>query len=122
MGDVSCNCVKSANLSDLEVYFHFFFLKNCSNIILSYPCQNSQRSISKRFARENAEFRYFFLLLRGLFILFRTLYIPVGGTDDLRSYSCVVGDRGSTVVKVLCYKSEGRWFDPGQSHWNFSLT
>jgi hypothetical protein len=20
-------------------------------------------------------------------------------------------DRGSTVVKVLCYKSEGRWFD-----------
>jgi len=24
------------------------------------------------------------------------------------------GDRGGTVVKVLCYKSEGRW--------NFSLT
>ena len=22
------------------------------------------------------------------------------------------GDRGSTVVKVLCNKSEGRWFDP----------
>ena len=22
------------------------------------------------------------------------------------------GDRGSTVVKILCYKSEGRWFDP----------
>ena len=22
------------------------------------------------------------------------------------------GDRVSTVVKVLCYKSEGRWFDP----------
>ena len=22
------------------------------------------------------------------------------------------GDRGSTVVKVLCYKSEGRWFNP----------
>ena len=21
------------------------------------------------------------------------------------------GDRGSTVVKVLCYKSEGRWLD-----------
>ena len=24
----------------------------------------------------------------------------------------VHGDRGSTVVKVLCYKSEGHWFDP----------
>ena len=22
------------------------------------------------------------------------------------------GYRGSTVVKVLCYKPEGRWFDP----------
>jgi len=22
------------------------------------------------------------------------------------------GDRGSTVVKVLCYTYEGRWFDP----------
>jgi len=25
---------------------------------------------------------------------------------------CVGGDRGSTVVKVLCYKLEGYWFDP----------
>jgi len=22
------------------------------------------------------------------------------------------GEGGSTVVKVLCYKPEGRWFDP----------
>jgi len=34
----------------------------------------------------------------------------------------LLGDRGSTVVKVLCYKSEGRWFDPSWCHWNFSLT
>jgi len=32
------------------------------------------------------------------------------------------GDRGSTVVKAQCYKSEGRWFDSGRCHWNFSLT
>ena len=32
------------------------------------------------------------------------------------------GDRGGTVVKVMCYKSEGRWFDPSWCHWNFSLT
>jgi len=30
------------------------------------------------------------------------------------------GDRGGTVVNVLCYKSEGRWFDPSWCHWNFS--
>jgi len=28
------------------------------------------------------------------------------------SHLIYIGDRGSTVVKVLCYKSEGRWFDP----------
>jgi len=33
-----------------------------------------------------------------------------------------MGDRGSTVVKVLCYKSVGRWLDPNWCHWNFSLT
>ena len=26
------------------------------------------------------------------------------------------GDRGNTVVKVLCYKSEGPWFDPSWCH------
>ena len=29
------------------------------------------------------------------------------------------GDRGSTVVKVLCYKSEDRWFDPSWCQWIF---
>jgi hypothetical protein len=29
---------------------------------------------------------------------------------------------GGTVVKVLRYKSEGRWFDYRLCHWNFSLT
>ena len=28
----------------------------------------------------------------------------------------------STMVKVLCYKSEGRWFDSKWFHWNFSVT
>ena len=29
------------------------------------------------------------------------------------------GDRGSTVFKVLCYKSVGRWFDPSRCQWIF---
>ena len=29
------------------------------------------------------------------------------------------GDRGSTVVKVLCYKSKGRWIDPSRCQWMF---
>jgi len=27
-------------------------------------------------------------------------------------HCCKQRERGSTVVKVLCYKSEDRWFDP----------
>ena len=34
-------------------------------------------------------------------------------------YTCVKGDRGNTVVKVLCYKLEGRWFDPSWCQWTF---
>jgi len=26
------------------------------------------------------------------------------------------------MVKVLCYKSEGRWFEPSWCHWKISLT
>jgi len=33
--------------------------------------------------------------------------------------SCCLGDRGSTVVKVLCYRSEGRWFDLRWCQWIF---
>jgi hypothetical protein len=38
----------------------------------------------------------------------------------LHSSNFASGDRGSAVVKVLCYKSEGHWFDPSWCHWNFS--
>jgi hypothetical protein len=33
----------------------------------------------------------------------------------------LIGDRGSTVVKVLRYKSEGRWFDPRWCHRIFDI-
>jgi len=32
--------------------------------------------------------------------------------NKMYQYSREVGDRGITVVKVLCYKSKGRWFNP----------
>ena len=34
-------------------------------------------------------------------------------------YWLFTGDRGGTVVKVLCHKSEGRWFDPRWCQWIF---
>jgi len=47
-------------------------------------------------------------------------WIPV--SKFLKSVLENFGGRDSTVVKVLCYKSEGRWFDPSWCQWNFSLT
>ena len=38
------------------------------------------------------------------------------------SISDTFRDRGSTEVKVLCYKSEGSRFDSRSCHWNFALT
>ena len=39
-------------------------------------------------------------------------------SNDQKNYE----GNGSTVVKVLRYKSEGRWFDSRWCHWNFSIT
>ena len=41
---------------------------------------------------------------------------------EINLIQATLGDRGSTVFKVLCYKSEGRCFDLSWCHWNFSLT
>ena len=43
--------------------------------------------------------------------------LPPGNTPG--THFC--WDRGSTVVRVLCYKSEGRWFDPSWCHWIIDL-
>ena len=38
---------------------------------------------------------------------------------EIKQYQIKWGDRGSTVVKALCYKSEDRWFDPSWCQWIF---
>ena len=55
-------------------------------------------------------------------IVFPTKFKKMIIFSVLTNYIFRLGDRGSTVVKVLCYNSEGRWFDPGWCQWNFSLT
>ena len=58
-------------------------------------------------------------------LLLNTKFVPCVDTFiylKITQYFVKPGDRGNTVFKVLCYKSEGRWFDPSWSHWKFSLT
>ena len=40
-------------------------------------------------------------------------------TNTILTVLSVSGDRGSTVANVLCYKSEGHWFNPSWCHWIF---
>ena len=47
---------------------------------------------------------------------------PLLAADSLYLQLPSVLVRSSTVVKALCYKSEGHWFDSIWCHWNFSLT
>jgi len=47
---------------------------------------------------------------------------PLLTTDPVFLQLPSILDRSSTVVKVLCYKSEGRCFNSRWCHWNFSLT
>ena len=53
------------------------------------------------------------------------LHIYTGQAKNRRSLTLFLqgnsmcGDCGSTVLKVLCYKSEGHWFDPNWCHWIF---
>jgi len=53
----------------------------------------------------------------------RPKFVPIVtkfGVFRLTHFIRIVGDRGSTVVKVLRYKSEGRWFDPSWCQWIFN--
>jgi hypothetical protein len=61
--------------------------------------------------------------------LIRTLVIQIadypgqlGPSGKYVENSTKLGNRGSTVVKVLCYKSQGRWFDSRWCRWIFPLT
>ena len=53
------------------------------------------------------------------------IYISVLKSSDIElgfsNLPVTEEDRGGTVVKVLYYKLEGRWFDSRWRHWNFSL-
>jgi len=48
--------------------------------------------------------------------------IVINAAISVQIFTCLrylPGNRGGTVVKVLCYKSEGQWFDPSWCHWIF---
>jgi len=69
-----------------------------------------------------AAYLYFSCLFQLGNTVFSTKKILVMICGDFSVGKCNTWDRGGTVVKALCYKSEGRWYDPSWCHWDFSLT
>jgi len=57
--------------------------------------------------------------LKNLLNIVKTDYWTFFKSIEANPISTTIGDRSGTVVKVLCYKSEGRWFDTNWCQWNF---
>ena len=55
------------------------------------------------------------------YLILKLIFVTLTHLCKCLKYIFIYGNRGGAVVKVLCYKSEGRCFDPRRCHWNFSL-
>ena len=99
VGGESCGCLFSCSLA-----------QRAWNSI--HSCTNNNMTNSENTLKFNGETSLF---TSSSFALFFLSFLSL-------SYLFSLGDRGGTVVKVLCYKSEGRWFDSRWCHWKFSLT
>jgi len=64
--------------------------------------------------------RYVYSTRRGVISQYTVMYVHITCfvLHFIRGY-LQYGDRGSTEVKVPCYKSEGRWFDRSWCQWIF---
>jgi len=105
-------CGKSRAFFSTSEKFYYILSRNTSNIdrtFLSFPHNE------RKFLRCNPLQNLFTVLYLRKYQIFFLLSLP-----ELYPPTYVfVGDRGSTVVKVLCYKSVGRWFGPSWFHWIF---
>ena len=64
-----------------------------------------------------------YILLSQVYCVWQVVTTPtIVSNNPLFCFTYQRVSRGSTVVNVLCYKSEGSWIDPRWCHWNFSLT
>jgi hypothetical protein len=107
MGDLSCNSVKFANLSDLEVHYHLFLLKKYFNIILSHFLA---RIPSYRFPREplvtTLSIRTSFFFYAD-YLFFSTRYICLWQGLMIYALTLVLLGRLSKQKMELCVDARG---------------
>ena len=92
-------------------------LEVVQNMTLLRGFQFTSSDVSKF---EHIQWKFLFVCHRHFF--YHLQYYCAKVLDHLKFYALYVRRRRTAVVKVLCYKSEGRWFDSRWCHWNFSLT
>ena len=100
------NTQKGKNPFRNPILYPFF----CKFIILQHSVKHTH---THTHTHMTINFRYRLVFMKFITSFCHLLYI---------STLIFIRDRGGTVVKVLCYKSEGRWFDSRWCHWNILLT
>jgi len=109
--DESPDCLRSESVCCDVNYMPFIY---CNASLYCLSRRNSSTGSVRGFLVE-----YFLLrcILRDLGSSLNQMFLIFRWITGNRSPK--EGDSGITVVKVLCYKSEGRWFDPRWCHWIF---
>ena len=124
-------CFVRSSETDVLLLTTFVFLyevKDSHAFFSDYEYSNLDSKREKMVSRSSPKCRFPFTVWNPAVVTLyrghkRKFHTTITSTSPsifaLRTYKY---DRGSTVVKVLCYKLEGRWFDSRWCHWNFLLT
>ena len=102
----------------------YLFLAHLSSLTCTSPAAVRPLNNSQSFIRSPEDTITFSRVYVLAIVLGARLINPEDGSSTvLRNINlyfhyvlCLRGDRSGTVVKLLCYKSEGRWFDPSWCH------
>ena len=103
-------------------FMHFYF-----NLLPEIPIleNNPARLINKTYLQmssDNRLFQFIIFFMSFSYLLFCLQLCSINKLNKISYSSNSIGGRGGTVVKVLCYKSAGCWFDSRWYQCNVSLT
>ena len=92
----------------------------CACAVTVYTFRKNSSSCPRNFEEQNKVLEPSIIIINFIIIVIINAYYNYNFI--INSQYNYDGDRGSSVVKVLYYKSEGCWFDPIWCNWNFSFT
>jgi len=120
LGGINTNSSQNRFGASLNYYVRFCTEHHPEfwHISINHRNHHSTTSIHIQYTYTNKSSTHILKHLNKMFISYGlqpTIFKTVNTSTLHRS----TGDHGSAVVKVLCYKSEGHWFDPSWFQWIF---